>query len=70
MLSNEDKIEIEQMLAEHTEQLKQTFQQVTEKGDDLPNIAEIGDKVFYIKDGNLYISVEGKWNKVSTLTEV
>ena len=68
MLSDEDKREIKSMFEKLKEELKDTFAQVPESGKSLPNVSEIGDKVFFIKDNTLYISNNGAWKKVADLT--
>lgn len=68
MLTEEDKIEIREMLREFKEELKNEFAQVPEHGDTLPDIKSIGDKVLFIKDNTLYITHNGEWKTIGSLT--
>ena len=51
-------------------ELREEFQPKTTEEENFPKAKEVHDLQFIVKDGNLYIMVQGKWYLVNSLTEV
>ena len=51
-------------------ELREEFQPKTTKEETFPSAKEVYDFQMIVKDGNLYMMIDGKWYLINSLTEV
>lgn len=51
-------------------ELREEFQPKTTKEENFPDAKEVYDFQMIVKDGNLYMMIDGKWYLIQNLTEV